>query len=188
MILVTNTNMVHWKRFIARWFFGLARFRHLNHRDIKQLSQKGGGGSRAPQDPPFCYAPVAYASSYFYPPFFSGRARLTLPMSVLADALLTFFFQISVIYKRQRGGSFRKSLIGVTGPRSLALNKYVTCARLSVSEDEQPGEQQKSERAKNCGKKEGRRRCKRVSHAARHVCSTLRERERELDVRVDVNC
>lgn len=45
-------------------------------------------------------------------------------------------------------------MIGVTGPRSLALNKNVTCARLSVSVDEQPGEQKKSERAKNCGKKE----------------------------------
>ena len=44
------------------------------------------------------------------------------------------------------------SLIGVAGPRSLALNKNVTCGRLSVSADEQPGEQQKSKRAKNCGK------------------------------------
>lgn len=75
----------------------------------------------------------------------------------------------------------------MTGPRSLAFNKNVTCARLSVSANEQPGEQQKGERAKNCGKKEGERRCKRVSHA-RHVYLTLRSRERELNVRVDVNC
>ena len=36
---------------IACWFFGFARFGHLNYEDIKQLSHKDGG-SRAHQDHP----------------------------------------------------------------------------------------------------------------------------------------
>ena len=61
MVLVTNKNVVHcrcsvlqmdcttvehWKRFSASWFFGFARFCHLDYRDIKQRShRRGRGGS-----------------------------------------------------------------------------------------------------------------------------------------------
>lgn len=58
----------------------------------KAIISKRGRGVKDTPGSPFWYAPVAYASSYFYPPFFSGRYRLTLPMSVLADALSAYFF------------------------------------------------------------------------------------------------
>ena len=36
-----------WKRFIACRFFGFASFRHLNDRDMKESSHRGGGGGEA---------------------------------------------------------------------------------------------------------------------------------------------
>ena len=51
----TSVTIYHWKRLVAYWFFGFACFRHLNSRDIKQLSHKGRSRSRrvTPRPPPF---------------------------------------------------------------------------------------------------------------------------------------
>ena len=60
---VSNNVALPWKRFIACWFFRFARFSHLNYREIKQLSRKGGGGgSMSTPGPPPSYAPVLVIS------------------------------------------------------------------------------------------------------------------------------